>query len=271
MRKAVCSWSLRPENSAHLIDQLRLTGVTAVQLALDPLRRSEDLAAEMNLLQQSGVQVVSGMMEMVGEDYSTFSSIRETGGVRPDETWDENQRCAHENAVLARELGLHLVTFHAGFIPHDSSDPERNRMLDRLNVIVDIFAEMDCQVALETGQETAQTLVEVLEEIHRPELGVNFDPANMILYGMGDPVTSLDSLAPWVKQIHIKDACKSDDPGEWGSEVPVGTGEVNWGEFFAVVRERQLDVDLVIEREAGDDRVGDVKIASDRLNEWLGI
>ena len=204
------------------------------QLALDPLRRSKEVSSDLKLLQDSGIEIVSGMMEMVGEDYSTFETIRKTGGVRPDETWQENQQCAQRNADLAQELGLSLVTFHAGFIPHDSQDPERQRMLERLHVITEIFADKGCDVALETGQETAETLVEVLEELDRSELGVNFDPANMILYGMGEPVSSLNRLAPWVKQIHIKDACQSVVPGEWGAEVPVGTGEVQWQQFFSV-------------------------------------
>ena len=88
---------------------------------------------------------------------------------------------------------------------------------------------------------------------------------------MGDPVSSLDRLAPWVKQIHIKDGCHSGEPGECGAEVPGGTGEVQWQQFFSVVGERELKVDLVIEREAGENRIGDVKIASERLSEWLAI
>ena len=271
MRKAVCSWSLQPTDISQLIELVEKTGVRSVQLALDPLRASQSGNAEIAKLQDSGISIISGMMEMAGEDYSTFDSIRQTGGVRPDQTWETNQENALQNAGLAHELGLQLVTFHAGFIPHEAADPERGKMLERLKRIADIFLDQGCQVALETGQESAQTLVEVLEELDRPEIGVNFDPANMILYGMGDPVSSLDLLSPWVKQIHIKDATPSTLPGEWGAEVPVGSGEVVWNDFFEVVRTRGLDVDLVIEREAGDQRVEDVIHASGRLAEWLSL
>jgi sugar phosphate isomerase/epimerase len=68
-------------------------------------------------------------------------------------------------------------------------------------------------------------------------------------------------LAPHVRQIHIKDARRTKVPGTWGEEVPVGTGEVNWKQFFAVVAARDLSVDLMIEREAGNDRVGDIVTA----------
>ena len=271
MRKAVCSWSLQPADISQLIERVEETRVTAVQLALDPLRASADRHGELARLRDSGISVISGMMEMAGEDYSSFESIRQTGGVRPDQTWETNQENARHNAALAHEMGLQLVTFHAGFIPHDVTDPERGKMLERLKRIADLFLEQGCQIALETGQESAQTLVEVLQELDRPEIGVNFDPANMILYGMGDPVSSLDLLSPWVKQIHIKDAKPSSRSGEWGEEVPVGTGEVRWMEFFEVVRNRGLEVDLVIEREAGKNRVADIALASGRLAEWLSL
>ena len=83
----------------------------------------------------------------------------------------------------------------------------------------------------------------------------------MLLYDMGEPVAALGALAPWVRQIHVKDARRTRVKGTWGSEVPVGTGEVDWRRFFSVVTERELAVDLMIEREAGDDRVGDIRAA----------
>src|SRR6185436_20556563 len=84
---------------------------------------------------------------------------------------------------------------------------------------------------------------------------------NMLLYDMGEPVAALLDLAHWVRQIHVKDARRTSQPGTWGTEVPVGTGEVDWARFFDVVAERRLAVDLLIEREAGDDRLGDIRRA----------
>ena len=84
----------------------------------------------------------------------------------------------------------------------------------------------------------------------------------MILSGMGDPVQALERLAPHVLQIHVKDAIASDAKGEWGAEVPVGTGQVKWPAFFAIVRDRLPGFPLVIEREAGTERVADVRLAA---------
>lgn len=260
MTIGVCSWSLRPESPAALAKRVSECGLHAVQFALDPILRGEwSLAETLGVLESEGNEVLSTMLQTEGEDYATLESIKLTGGLRPDHHWKANIELARRAAPLVRELGVSLVTFHAGFLPHETSDPRRATMIDRLRSVHDIFAESGVRVALETGQESAETLRELLEELSLPHLGVNFDPANMILYGMGDPVHALRTLAPWVMQIHLKDATRTATPGQWGAEVPIGSGEVDWPAFFRVVREQNLKVDLCIEREAGEDRVGDIK------------
>lgn len=262
-RLAVCSWSLQPENGADLAGKVASCGIDAIQLALDPLRTGDwcrdDTAAA---LEDAGIAVVSGMMGTKGEDYSTLETIKATGGIRPDETWAENRAAAQANAELAQKLGVSLVTFHAGFLPHDPADPERAAMLSRLREIIEIFGAQGIRTAFETGQESAETLLGVLDAL--PDTaGVNFDPANMILYGMGDPIEALRKLAPRVLQIHIKDAVPTDTPGTWGREVAAGSGAVDWVAFFDEYKRANLACDLVIEREAGGDRIGDVRAAAD--------
>jgi sugar phosphate isomerase/epimerase len=81
---------------------------------------------------------------------------------------------------------------------------------------------------------------------------VNFDPANMILYDKGDPVEAVHVLGKWIRQVHLKDATRTKVPGQWGTEVPVGTGEVAWPEFFDALAKLNFSGPLVIEREAGE-------------------
>jgi sugar phosphate isomerase/epimerase len=90
---------------------------------------------------------------------------------------------------------------------------------------------------------------------------VNFDPANMILYDKGDPIAALRTLSPYLKQCHIKDGIRTKVPGQWGAEVPAGTGEVNWRAFFATLREIGFEGYCSIEREAGNQRVDDIRTA----------
>lgn len=259
----VCSWSLRPTSPGDLVSKIRECGVTAVQLALDPVRTGQwDEIETVSLLDGAGIEIVSGMMATAGEDYSTLDSIRQTGGVRPDHTWPENLAAARGNAELAARMGVNLVTFHAGFIPHDHHDAEWKKLIARLQDLVDVYNGCGVRVGFETGQETAATLLDALDALDRPAAGINFDPANMILYSMGDPVEVLSELAPRVVQIHVKDATFTQTPGSWGSEVPAGTGAVDWPAFFGIVRKHLTDCDLVVEREAGEDRVKDVRTAA---------
>ncbi|HNQ73517.1 MAG TPA: sugar phosphate isomerase/epimerase family protein [Verrucomicrobiota bacterium] len=261
-RLAVCSWSLQPTSPEDLISKLQQTGVSRVQLALDPLR--DDPAAWSQTparLQAAGVGIASGMFGCVGEDYTSLETIRRTGGIAPDATWDQNWKNIQATAALARQLGLKLVTFHAGFLPHDPTDPDFTKLKQRLLQTADCFQAQGVALGLETGQETAAVLAEFLRHLNQPNVGVNFDPANMILYDKGDPLAALRQLAPWLRQVHVKDARRTQVPGTWGEEVAAGTGEVDWRQFFAVLAELGFQGDLCIEREAGQQRVADIRTA----------
>jgi len=258
-RLAVCSWSLRPTRPDDLASACCQAGVRAVQLALDPLREGRwKLDETRRLLAEHGVEVVSGMMATHGEDYTTLESIRRTGGLVPDEHAERNLAAAQANARIAQEFGLSLVTLHAGFVPEERGDPARARLVERLHRVADAFAAVGVRLGLETGQESAQGLVELLEDLDRSDIGVNFDPANMILYGSGEPLAALERLLPRVFQVHVKDALPASVRGTWGSEVAAGLGAVDWQRFFDLVASAPASIDAVVEREAGENRVGDV-------------
>jgi sugar phosphate isomerase/epimerase len=257
---------LRASGPEDLVRRLAACELDAVQVAIDPIRTGEWPEHEsIAVLRNAGVTMLSGMMRMAGEDYSTLESIRATGGVRSDVHWQANLDAASANAEVASRLGLKLITFHAGFLAENRADPERTTLIDRLRTMVDVFDERGVHAAFETGQETAETLVDVLDELDRPTVGLNFDPANLILYGMGEPVAALERLSPWVKQIHIKDALPTDAPGTWGTEVRVGEGAVNWSRFFEVVEVLCPRVNLVIEREARQERLEYIRAARDLI------
>ena len=261
-RLAVCSWSLQPANPQELVAAVKATGLNRVQLDLDPLRESpESWGSTQALLAEAGIEVVSGMFRTVGEDYTTMETIRVTGGVAPDDTWEQNKANIAATVPIAKQLGIRLVTFHAGFLPHDESDPAFIALAQRLRDVADMFAAHGIGVGLETGQETAPALRDLLKVLERPTLSVNFDPANMVLYDKGDPIDALRTLGPWIGQVHIKDGIRTKVPGQWGEEVVVGTGDVDWRAFFAALDEVGFHGDLCIEREAGTTRVDDIAAA----------
>jgi sugar phosphate isomerase/epimerase len=261
-RLAVCSWSLQATTPQELAEKLQATGISRTQLALDPLREEPAVWGETEaILQNAGITVISGMFGCVGEDYSTLDTIRVTGGIAPDETWEKNLANIHATVEIAEKLGLKLVTFHAGFVPHDKADPGFSKMVARLRTVAKIFAAADMLLGLETGQETADGLAALLGELGQPNVIVNFDPANMLLYAKGDPIEALRVLGPWIRQVHVKDANQTTVPGTWGEEVAAGTGQVDWTAFFSTLAQIGFTGDIVIEREAGDQRVADIRTA----------
>jgi L-ribulose-5-phosphate 3-epimerase len=264
-RLAVCSWSMEPASADDLLKKLSATGLRRVQIALDPVRENEngawsDVAA---MAAAQGVTFVSGMMGTIGEDYTTLDSIRRTGGVVPDATWAGNWKNFEANADLAGRLGLKLVTFHAGFLPHEEKDPAFAKLQDRIRRIADLFQAKGIVLGMETGQEVADTLAAFLRKLDHRGVGVNLDPANILLYDKGDPVAAVRTLGTWLRQCHIKDAVRTRVPGKWGEEVVLGTGQVDWKAFFKALSEVGFDGNLCIEREAGTQRVADIRTARD--------
>jgi sugar phosphate isomerase/epimerase len=258
----VCSWSLQAAGPKDLADKVNVLGLKRVQLGLTP-HRDDPGAWEgvQEILAESGIQIVSGMFSTIGEDYSTPDTIRRTGGIVPDEHWDGNLQLARDAAALAQSMGLELVSTHAGFLPHEPSDPNFAKLSQRMATLAAVYAEIGASLLLETGQEAADTLLAFLEEMKNQgadNVTVNFDPANMILYDMDEPIEALRRLVPHVQQVHVKDALRPAAKGQWGAEVVVGMGEVDWVAFVRILAEAGFDGSYIFEREAGDDRVGDI-------------
>ena len=258
-RLAVCSWSLQPGSPVELVQQLLDIGLTQVQLDLDPLRENTAVWGGLSeVLADAGVRVVSGMFRTVGEDYTSLETIRRTGGLVPDDTWPSNWENLQLTVHNAAQLGLQIVMTHAGFLPHETSDPAFDKMIRRMRQVAGLFADHGLMLCCETGQESAAALVSFLDHLDEPNVAVNFDPANMLLYNNGDPIAALRTLGHRVKSCHIKDAIVTLVPGTWGQEVPVGSGQVDWPAFFATMADIGFPGFFCFEREAGSQRVADI-------------
>jgi sugar phosphate isomerase/epimerase len=119
---------------------------------------------------------------------------------------------------------------------------------------------------METGQEKAEELLEFLHDLQRDNVFINFDPANMILYGAGEPIAAIKTLGQFIRHVHVKDATPSNKPGEeWGAEVPFGTGQVGAARFLQALKGTGYTGPLCIEREAGTQRLIDVQAAVEAL------
>ncbi len=264
---AVCSWSLQPSGMQELVSKVKELGLGHVQLALGELIFLDDKRKHQELghLKKAGIQFTGAMLAFPGEDYSTIDAIRRTGGLVPDDLWPLRQRIASQVASLAAELGMTHVMTHVGFVP-PPGDPKYRAIVERIRQIASMLASHKLDLLMETGQEPAHELLEFLKELKAPNVHINFDPANMILYGAGDPIEAIRVLGRHIRHIHVKDATASSKPGvEWGEEVPFGTGQVGASRFLSALKQIGYSGPLSIEREAGNDRIGDVKKAIEAL------
>ena len=266
-----CSWSFRKPVS-ELDAEMRKAGVKGIQLALGPFieadgrhgdaEGAESLAYVKAKIASGEWKLMSTMISFPQEDYTTLETIRKTGGIVPDECWEKNRRMISEAAKLTRELGAKYLLTHAGFL-YESDEKAYKKYVERVSWVRDECRRHGVEIILETGQETADDLVKFLN--HVPGLGVNFDPANMILYGKGDPIAGLRKLMPWIRSVHIKDACATKTPGTWGTEVPWGEGEVGADMFVSELKRLGYKGHYVVERENGDNRTADIALAVKRL------
>ena len=185
-----------------------------------------------------------------GESYADIPTVHNTVGLMPRET--RAARAAELKAIadFARELSVDTVGVHLGFVPHDKSDADYRDLLQITRDICDHCKRNGQALHLETGQEPVDVLIAFLDDVARDNIFVNFDPANMILYGAGEPIPALEELGSSVHSIHCKDATWSDQPGDtWGRETPLGEGDVDFEAFLKTLKKIGYTGPLTIERE----------------------
>ncbi|HTU90818.1 MAG TPA: sugar phosphate isomerase/epimerase family protein [Gemmataceae bacterium] len=258
----VCSWSLQVKNVPelkHLLDQL---GIFVVQIACgDPYHAAWDEGDRLpEAARAAGLQMSGAMLGFPGEDYTSPQTIQRTGGFGDPSRRGERLERFRWALERTRALGLSDLMLHAGFLP-EPSDPERKPFLDTLGQVSALAAAKGVAVAFETGQETAELLRRTLDDLKCPNLNVNFDPANMLLYDKGDPLRAVEILGPFIRSVHVKDAKRPTTPGVWGDEVPLGQGQVNIRSFVATLKKIGYRGPLCIEREVGNqqERLRDVE------------
>lgn len=248
----VCSWSLQVTSVPELKGFMDRLGIDVVQIACgDPHHASWAEGDAMPAAAvAAGFRMSGAMLGFPGEDYTTPATIEKTGGFGDPATRPERLDRLKWALARTQALGLTDLMLHAGFIPAVGS-PDRKPFLDTLTKVAELAAAAGVTVAFETGQESAELLRRTLDDLKCPNLKVNFDPANMLLYNMDDPLAVLDLLAPDIRSVHVKDANRPPRSGVWGDEVPLGTGQTNTAGFVKALKRVGYRGPLCIEREVG--------------------
>ena len=227
-------------------------GVPTVHLHTPaPESRTPERAKEfVAKLEKLGIRVTVVFAGFDGESYADIPTVERTIGLVPAATRAERTAELKEIADFAHLMGVKVVGLHIGFVPHDRTSVEYRDVLAVTREVCDYVTKNGQAIHLETGQEPADILLAFLQDVERDNLFINFDPANMILYGCGEPIPALKTLGKYVRSIHCKDATWSDQPGKtWGAEVALGKGAVDFAAYLRTLDEIGYTGPLTIERE----------------------
>jgi L-ribulose-5-phosphate 3-epimerase len=260
------------QNTHNTLQQLATFGLSAGQLGVPPdLDCNEALDDWLAALNTTPLTLSSAVCSYRGEDYSNLKTIHETVGFTTASL--RSDRIARTQAVsaFAQALGIPAVSCHIGFIPSDTTEPLHNDLRDLTRLLCEACAAHNQNFVLETGQESADVLLSFIHHVDRPNLKVNFDPANMIMYASGDPIAALDILAPHIISVHCKDAhSPAAGSGLLGEECVLGDGEVDFPAFLRTLKRIGYQGLLSIEREEPNPtkRTADIHTGIQRLKQW---
>jgi L-ribulose-5-phosphate 3-epimerase len=222
-------------------------------------------------LDKHGIEPTSLVIGGPGKEEWDFYQGPLTVGLVPRET--RAARIAHikKGSDLAKQCGIAAVQTHCGFIPENPNDPLYKESVAAIREVTTYCRNNGQNFRYETGQETPITLVRTMQDVGTDNQGVNFDLANLILYGKANPVDAIEVIAPYIQGIHAKDGLWPTNPQDLGKEVPIGKGKVDFPRIIARLKELDYRGAVTIEREiSGPQQVEDVLDAKKYLENLIG-
>jgi sugar phosphate isomerase/epimerase len=222
-------------------------------------------------LDKHGIEATSLVVGGPGKEVWDFYQGPLTIGLVPRET--RAVRIAHikKASDFAKQCGIPAVQTHCGFIPENPNDQAYRETVEAMREVAAYCKQNGQNFRYETGQETPITLVRAIQDVGLDNQGVNFDLANLILYGKANPVDAIELLGPYVQGIHAKDGLWPTNPKELGEEVPIGKGKVDFQRIIVRLKELNYRGAVTIEREiSGAQQVEDVRAAKAYLEGLIG-
>lgn len=260
------------DKGGRCFDHVEQFGLKVCQLsAWDQTQFTDEIAetvvSESN---RTGVRVCALWAGYPGPGAWNFTEGPITLGLVPPEYRAMRIEALKRAADFAKAIGVPAIITHAGFIPENMTDPEYGGTVVALREVARYCQSLGLGFWFETGQETPVVLLRTFDDIGTDNLGINLDPANLILYGKGNPVDALDVFGAYVRNVHVKDGLYPTNGKELGHEVPAGEGKVNFPALLKGLKSLGFDGELIIEREiSGPQQAADIRKTVDRLNDWL--
>lgn len=199
-----------------------------------------------------------------------FYDGQETLGLVPQAYRFQRIQTLKEGSDFAKEIGVSDVVTHVGYMPENPYDPNYHGIIAAVKDVAGYCKQNGQYFLFETGQETPTTLLRAIQDIGLDNLGINLDPANLIMYGKANPVDALDTFGQYVRNVHGKDGCYPTNGHDLGAEVPLGQGKVNFPRFIQRLKEIHYEGDITIEREiTGDQQTKDIIMAKELLDQLI--
>ncbi|MEN6357140.1 MAG: sugar phosphate isomerase/epimerase family protein [Armatimonadota bacterium] len=255
--------SLRPDVAGEL-KRVKDFGLQSTQMACwGPEKYTTDNSKAVDLARKEyGVEISTLWTGYSGPARWNFTEGPSTIGLVPPEYRDTRVADLIAGAEFAAGLGIASITTHAGFIPENPKDALYAGTVDALSKVANRCKELGIGFYFETGQETPITVLRVMKDIGTDNLGVNLDPANLLMYGKANPVDALDIIGPYVKGVHAKDGDYPTEPDSLGPEKALGEGRVNFPVLVPKLKSLGYTGPITIEREiSGDKQIEDIKRA----------
>lgn len=234
------------------------------------LYSDENAALLKKASQETSVDISALWAGWSGPAVWDFYSGPLTLGIVPQKYRDIRLKELFEGSDFAEKIGVSDVITHVGFMPENPNDPDYSAVIASLKQLASYMKDKGQYFLFETGQETPITLVRAIEDIGTRNLGINFDTANLIMYGKANPVDAAGIFGGYVRNVHCKDGVFPVNGKNLGREVPLGEGKADIGKVIRVLAEKGYDGPLTIEREiSGEQQVRDIISARDLLRKMI--
>jgi L-ribulose-5-phosphate 3-epimerase len=252
------------------ISKVHDLGLPTTQILLDDFK-PEMLASLRKALESYKVEATSLVVGGPGPEVYDFYQGPLTCGLVPRQYRAARLDRIKKASEFAKQCGIPAVQTHCGFIPENPNDVLYSEVVLAIREAASACKSHGQNFRCETGQETPIALIRAIKDVGLDNIGVNFDLANLILYGKGNPVDAIELFAPYVQGIHAKDGLFPTDPKELGKEVPIGQGKVDFPRIIQRLKELNYQGAMTIEREiSGPQQVEDVKAAKAFLEKLIG-
>ena len=246
--------------------------IPTCQLSIPPELQTPETAKAVDAARRAtGMEITALVGTWSGPNEWNFVHGPSTLGIVPPAYRGVRLRELVRCAELAASLGVGDISSHMGFIPENPNDGLYQDFVGAAAWLAAEYAARGVRLNFETGQETPVTLLRAIGDIGAANVGLNFDPANLLMYGKANPVDALDVVGKYVNGVHAKDGMYPTDGRELGRETPLGEGRVDFPRFVAKLREIGYDGALTIEREiSGEQQRADVLKANELLLGLIG-